>query len=85
MEVIGIGLLVIFIMVAVAFMILIVLARFMPMERARKVAIFATATLGLPVLVPNGIGYGLAFLAGLACWLGNSPRVTTKLNRRDAT
>jgi hypothetical protein len=56
---------IIVIMMGFARMILIVALRFMPYERACKVALWTVAVLSLPILVPGKLWLGLALLAGI--------------------
>jgi hypothetical protein len=60
------GAMIIVIMMGFAWIILIVAVRFMPCERARKMALYTVAALSLPILVPGEIWLGLAFLGGIA-------------------
>ena len=59
-----VGLAVIFVMMFVAFVILVVATRFMPYGRARLLAVSLTAALSIPILLRGHVGLGLAFLAG---------------------
>ena len=62
----GMALLVGFIMLAVAYMVLIVAARYMAYERARQFAVLLVSAIAVPILLPFGTWrYGLAFLAGV--------------------